>query len=117
MKSTMTWIVIAGAGLGFLETFSIWFVPDEPYPNFIIASGVLNGALLAILIASTLSRDSTIARSLLVGGLFGLLMAVVVYLAKGGWVSNDAPYVVPSGLVMGLLLGPIIRWIRVRRHD
>ncbi|MCZ6836810.1 MAG: hypothetical protein O7G85_13625 [Planctomycetota bacterium] len=111
MNTKFTKVIIAGAGLGFLETFSIWFVPEEPYPSFIVASGVLNGALLAILITSTLGRASSISKSLLVGGLFGLLLATVVYLAKGGWVSNDAPYVVPSGLVTGLLLGPIVRWL------
>ena len=104
-------IIIAGAILGFLETFSIWFVPEEPYPSFIVAAGVLNGALLALLIASTLGANCSIAKSLFVGALFGLLMATVVYLAKGGWVSNDAPFVVPSGVVTGLLLGPIVRWL------
>jgi hypothetical protein len=104
-------IIIAGAIMGFLETFSIWWVPEEPYPNFIIAAGVLNGALVALLIASFITCTTGIGKALGLGALIGLLMATVIFLAKGGWVSMDAPFVVPSGLVMGLLLGLVVRWI------
>jgi len=109
-------IVIAGAVAGFLETFTIWWVPEEPYPNFIIAAGVLNGALVALLIASFITRTTGIGKSLGVGALIGLLMATVIFLAKGGWVSMDAPFVVPFGTLSGLLLGAIVRWI-VRMPD
>ena len=51
-------LVIAGAIVGFLETFSIWFVPQEPYQNFIVAAGTLKGLLTALLISTSVNRQS-----------------------------------------------------------
>ena len=102
-------IAAAGAALGFLETFSIWFVPDEPYQTFIVFAGVLKGALTALLVAGWINRSSSVITALSIGGLFGFLMGTVVFLAKGGWSSFDAPFVVPSGVVAGLLIGLIVR--------
>jgi len=109
LMSTTVKIAAAGAILGFLETFSIWFVPEEPYPTFIVFAGVLKGGLMALLIAGWINRSSSVIKALAVGGVFGFLMATVVFLAKGGWASFDAPYVVPMGVVAGLLIGLIVR--------
>ena len=102
-------ITAAGAALGFLETFSIWFVPEEPYPGFIVFAGVLKGGLTALLVAGWINRSSSVIKALAFGGLFGFLMGTVVFLAKGGWSSFDAPFVVPAGVVAGLLIGLIVR--------
>ena len=104
-------IALAGAIVGFLETIGILWDPAEPYPWFIIAAGVLNGALVALLIVSFLKPGCRVAKALLVGGVVGFLMAMVAFLAKGGWVSMDAPYVVPSGIVTGVILGAVVRWL------
>lgn len=105
-------IAAAGAALGFLETFSIWFVPEEPYPTFIVFAGVLKGGLVALLVAGWINRSSSVIQALAVGGVFGFLMGTVVFLAKGGWSSFDAPYVVPMGVVAGLLIGLIVRRLK-----
>ena len=104
-------IAIAGAIVGFLETFSIWFVPEEPYPNFIVMAGVLKGALTALLVSKWIDNLSTLSKSLAVGAVVGFLMAGVVFLAKGGWASLDAPFIVPSGVVSGLIIGGIVRYL------
>ena len=39
------------------------------------------------------------------GALYGLAFGLVIYLAKGGPKSGDAPYVVPSGIITGALIG------------
>ena len=44
----------------------------------------------------------------------GLLASSAVFLAKGAWTSWDAPFVVPTGIVTGIILGPAIRWLRRR---
>ena len=106
---TQVLIAVAGAVVGFLETFSIWFVPEEPYPSFIVAGGTLNGMVTGFLIAAFVDRATSVPRALVTGAVCGLAASVTVYLAKGGWVSNDAPYVVPAGVVMGLVLGPVVR--------
>ncbi len=40
-------IIVAGAIVGFLGAFTIWFAPGEPYQNFIVAAGTLKGVLTA----------------------------------------------------------------------
>ena len=109
LMNTTAKIAAAGAILGFLETFSIWFVPEEPYPTFIVFAGVLKGGLTALLVAGWINRSSSVIKALTVGGLFGFLMGTVVFLAKGGWSSFDAPFVVATGVVVGLLIGLIVR--------
>ena len=104
-------IILAGAAVGFLETFTIWFVPKEPYPGFIVAAGTIKGALTALLIASFVDRNSSLRSAMVTGALLGLAFSAVVFLAKGGWVSRDAPFVVPSGVVTGAALGAVVRWL------
>lgn len=53
-------------------------------------------------------------RGLVVGDSAGRIVRIsfglVIYLAKGGPKSGDAPYVIPSGIVTGALTGLFI-WI------
>ena len=42
------------------------------------------------------------------GALYGLAFSLVVYLAKGGPQSGDAPYVIPSGIISGGLIGLLL---------
>lgn len=102
-------ILIAGAIVGFLESFGIWFVPQEPYQDFIVAAGTLKGVLTALLVSTSVDRHSALGKALGMGALYGFLTSAVVFLAKGGWMSWDAPFVVPSGIIAGLILGLIVR--------
>ena len=43
-----------------------------------------------------------------VGMLYGLAMALVVYLAKGAPATADARYAIPSGIITGMLAGLLI---------
>ena len=45
---------------------------------------------------------------MVIGVLYGLAFCLVSYLAKGGPKSGDAPYVIPSGIVTGGLIGLFI---------
>lgn len=107
-------IIGAGAVVGFVESFTIWFVPEEPYPDFIVLAGTLKGVVVALLIASFVDRRSRLSKSLATGGLFGLLVSGMVFLAKGGWATWDAPFVVPFGLAAGLVLGAIVHRVNDR---
>ena len=104
-------VIVAGATVGFLESFTIWFVPEEPYQSFIVAAGTIKGVLTALLINTLVNRESSLIHALGTGLLFGLLSSAVVFLAKGGWVSWEAPFVVLFGAVGGLILGPTVRKI------
>jgi hypothetical protein len=48
--------------------------------------------------------------------LYGCGIALVVFLAKGGFRSMDAPYVVPSGIVMGALTGALVSRFGFRKN-
>ena len=103
-------IGVAGALVGFLGAVGIYFEPAEPYKHWIVLAGTLNGVLTALLITVFIHGRSSVGAGLVAGALCGLAMAIVVFLAKGGWSSGDAPYVVPTGLVEGLVLGLFVRW-------
>ena len=107
-------IAAAGAALGFLGAVGIYFVPEEPYPGYITVAGTLSGITIALLITTAVTGTTSLFRSICWGAVFGLLTSVPVFLAKGGWTSWDAPFVVPTCVVTGAILGPIARWLTRR---
>ena len=100
-----------GATLGFLGAVSIYFAPDEPYPGYITLAGTLLGVTIALLITTVVTRDSPLGQCLGWGAAMGLLASATVFLAKGAWTSWNAPFVVPTGIATGVILGPAIRWL------
>ena len=104
-------IAIAGAALGFLGAIGIYFEPQEPYPGYITLAGTLSGITIALLITTVVTGTTSLLRSICWGAVFGLLASASVFLAKGGWTSWDAPFVVPTCVVTGIILGPIARWL------
>ena len=105
-----------GATLGFLGAVGIYFAPDEPYPGYITLAGTLGGVTIALLITTVVTRNSSLGRCLGWGAAMGLLASATIFLAKGAWTSWNAPFVVPTGIVTGLILGPAIRWLRRRSN-
>ena len=103
-----------GATLGFLGAVGIYFAPEEPYPGYITLAGTLNGVTIALLITAVIRRNSSLGECLGWGAAMGLLASATVFLAKGAWTSWDAPFVVPTGLVTGIILGAAI-WGLYRR--
>ena len=98
-----------GATLGFLGGVGIYFAPEEPYPEYITLGGTLSGVTIAVLITAVIRRNSSLGQCLGWGAAMGLLASATVFLAKGAWTSWDAPFVVPTGIVTGIVLGPVIR--------
>ncbi len=107
-------IIMAGAIVGFLGAVGIYFEPREPYQHFIVIAGTVGGALLALLISAVVDRTSTRMVAFMWGALLGFLQGTVIFLAKGGWVSWDAPFVVPTLVASGIILGPIVRRLNSR---
>ncbi len=101
-----------GATLGFLGAVGIYFAPEEPYPGYITVAGTLSGVIIALLITTVVTRNSSLGQCVGWGAAMGLLASAAVFLAKGGWTSWDAPFVVPTGIVTGLILGPAVRRLR-----
>ncbi|MEE8169938.1 MAG: hypothetical protein V3T70_05265 [Phycisphaerae bacterium] len=102
---------IAGVGaiLGFLGAVGIYFAPEEPYPGYITLAGTLFGVTIALLITTVVTRNSSLGQCIGWGAAMGLLASAPVFLAKGAWTSWDAPFVVPTAIVTGVILAPTIR--------
>jgi len=107
--------VLIGAVLGALDGVGIFFEPKEPYKWQILFAATLKGVLVSLLTRFSLSATTRWWSAMVTGALYGLAFALVVYLAKGGPQSGDAPYLVPSGIVVGALTGLFILLFAVKR--
>ena len=107
MKSTR--LPLMGAVIGFLTGVGVCWDPAEPYPGFITAAATLSGVIMALLIQPRVSDTVSAGHALAIGAWFGLLFSTVCFLAKGGWASWDAPYIVPTSVVQGAILGILAR--------
>ncbi len=103
--------LIIGSVMGALDGVGIFFAPEEPHKWQVFLAATLKGALVGLLTGFSLASDDRWWTGMGAGALYGLAFALVVYLAKGGPQSGDAPYVIPSGIVFGALTGLcIIIW-------
>ena len=107
-------VVAVGASLGFLTAVGVYLDPGEPYPGFVTVAGTLLGVTVALLVTTVVTDATTVLQSIAWGALFGLLPSLMVFFAKGGWTSWDAPYVVPTALGVGAVLGAVVRWLSRR---
>jgi len=101
-------VVGIGAVLGALDGAGIFFEPMEPYKWQILFAATLKGVLVALLTGFSLAATTRWWSAMFTGALYGLAFSLVIYLAKGGPKSGDAPYVIPSGLITGGLIGIFI---------
>jgi hypothetical protein len=106
----MNFFIFAAIGtvLGALDGAGIFFAPEEPYKWQIFLAATLKGALVGLLTGFSLTQNSRWWIGMGTGALYGFAFALVVYLAKGGPKSGDAPYVIPSGIIFGALTGLLI---------
>lgn len=104
-------VIIIGAVFGFLDGVGIFFEPKEPYKWQILFAAMLKGVLVALLTGFSVAPTTRWWSAMGIGALYGLASALVIYLAKGGPTSGDAPYVIPSGIITGALIGLfIVMW-------
>ena len=86
-----------------------------PYKLEIFFAASLKAMLVSLITGLSLKRDSRWWRGAGYGSLYGFAFALVVFLAKGAFKSMDAPYVVPSGVVMGLITGVLVAKFALRK--
>ena len=104
-------VVLIGSVLGALGAAGIYFEPREPYKRQIFAAGTIRGTLVALLTGFSISSESGWLTGLGLGTLYGALFGVVIYLAKGGSASGDAPFVILMSGITGALSGLLIVWL------
>ena len=109
-------VIFIGAAIGAVTGLSIFFSPGEPYPLEIFVASTLRVALVGLLTGLTLKEKGSWLRGLGYGLLFAFLTGLVVFLAKGGFKSMDAPYVVPSALVTGSITGLLVTRFGFRKQ-
>lgn len=102
---TVGLVIVIGAIAGALDGVGIFFEPREPYKVEILLAAILKGILVSVTTALSLTVRTTWLQAAGFGLFYGFLFALVIFLAKGAFKSKDAPYVVPSGIVLGLLTG------------
>jgi len=108
-------IVVIGAVLGALDGVGIFFERKEPYKWQILCAATLKGVLVALLTGFSLAATTRWWAAISTGAFYGLAFSLVIYLAKGGPKSGDAPYVIPSGIITGGLIGLFIVIWAVKR--
>jgi len=101
-------VLLIGAVLGALDGVGIFFEPKEPYKWQILFAATSKGVLVALLTGFSLAATTRWWSAIGTGALYGFAFSLVIYLAKGGPKSGDAPYVIPSGLITGGLIGVFI---------
>jgi hypothetical protein len=101
-------VVLIGAVLGALDGVGIFFEPKEPYKTQILFAATLKGVLVALLTGFSVAATTGWWFAMVTGALYGLAFSLVIYLAKGGPKSGDVPYVIPSGIITGGLIGLFI---------
>lgn len=110
----LTVVLIIGAAVGALDGMGIFWAPGEPYKVEIFLAAILKGVLVSLLIALTLRMRKPWWQGVGYGLLYGVAFALVVFLAKGGFRSMDAPFVVPAGAIMGSLTGVLVARVGFR---
>src|SRR5437762_9747877 len=104
-------VIVIGAVLGALDGAGIFFEPREPYKWQILFAATLKGVLVALLTGYSLAATTRWWSAMLAGALYGFAFSLVIYLEKGGPKSGEAPYVIPSGIITGGLIGLfIVMW-------
>ncbi len=87
-------VLLIGGIIGALDGVGIFFAPDEPYKIEIFFAATLKGMLVSLITALSLTSRSAWWQGASGGLLYGFAFALVIFLAKGGFKSKDAPYVV-----------------------
>ncbi len=106
----MNVVIVVGIGgiIGALDGAGIFFAPGEPFKTEIFFAAILKGILVSLLTGMSLTSNSGWWQGAGYGLLYGFAFALVIFLAKGGFKSKDAPYVVPSGAVLGVVTGLLL---------
>jgi hypothetical protein len=99
---------LVGVVVGALEGATIFFEPREQYKWQILCAATLKGVMVALLTGFSLATTTRWWSAMGIGALYGLGLSLVVYFSKGGPTSGDAPYVIPSGIITGALIGLLI---------
>jgi hypothetical protein len=110
----VTVALLIGAVIGALDGVGIFWVPEEPYKVEIFLGATLKGLLVGLITALSLNAESHWWQGLVYGLLYGFAFALVVFLAKGGLKSKDAPFVVPFGIVAGAATGLLVVKFAIR---
>jgi hypothetical protein len=101
-------VVLVGAVMGALGGVGIFFEPREPYKIEILLAATLKGILISLLTALSLGGRSPWWHGAGYGLLYGFSFGLVIFLAKGAFKSKDAPYVVATSVVVGLITGVLL---------
>jgi hypothetical protein len=104
----LTVVISSGLIIGLLLGAGVYFEPSEPYKLEVTIASTIRSTLVALLTAFSLSPLSSWYAGIGFGVLYGAATGLVVFLAKGGFKSKSAPFVVPGAGIAGGIAGLII---------
>ena len=104
------WMALTiGAALHAAIAATVYFAPAEPYKPQIVIASAIRGALVGLLVAYPLTPGAPWWHGAGRGALYGSWTAAIVFFAKGGFKSKDAPFILPTGLVVGAITGFLVQ--------
>jgi len=101
-------VMVIGGIIGALDGVGIFLAPGEPFKTEIFLAAILKRILVSLLTGMSLTSRSAWWHGPGYGLLYGFAFGLVIFLAKGGFKSMDAPYVVPSGAILGVVTGLLL---------
>ena len=108
MRLKLPVVLTIGAVIAAISGVGIFFDPREPYQVEIFLATILKGMLVGLLIGLSLPAQGSWKQGLGYGLLYGFAFGLVIFLAKGGFRSMDAPYVVPASIVTSAITGLLV---------
>lgn len=109
--------IVIGSIIGAFDGVGIFWAPGELYKTEIFIAAILKGILVSLMVKQTLQLSSRWTHGILFGIMYGFLFATVVFLAKGGFKSMSAPFVIPAGIIMGAITGLLVWKFSVRNNQ
>jgi hypothetical protein len=108
MSVNLPFAIAVGAGVCCLGSLPILFDKHVPSKANIIAATTLRGVLVALLVAFSITAQTSWTTAAGYGVLYSLLSATVVVLSKDSKLLMHAKYMLPSAAITGVLIGVLI---------
>ena len=108
MSANLPLSLVIGSVVCCLGALPIYFDKHVPFKGNVIAASTMRGVLVALMVAQSITLQTSWAASAGYGALYGLLTATVVVLSKDSKLLMHAKYMLPSAVVTGAIIGALI---------
>ena len=100
--------LLVGALIGAINGTSIFFVKQEPNKIAVFFATTLRNAFVGMLTYYTLNAETKWWNALLSGTVYGIMLGLVVLLAKGGFKNKHHLIILPFSAFTGAAIGLVL---------